>query len=270
MAGVCSPEAVGVGGTAPLDRLHAAVGAALAQGDVTEARRRIAAARQEAPSGYAGEEWSLLCREESWSDEWLIAAVCCETPDEAALDALVGRYWATLFARCRVLTAEPDEAMDLAQEVWYRVLRARRGLRPDGNFPAYLSTVATNVWRDSHRRARRAGPLAERRLASLDVAIESEDGECLSLSHVVPDLGSLSAEEQLLLRMDVDEALGRLSPRTRDVLVSRFLDGASSAEIGLRYGRTEQTITAWVRQGVRELQVHLGESRGGAVRQEER
>src|SRR5690606_41955214 len=93
--------------------------------------------------------------------------------------------------------------------------------------------------------------------ASLDASIESEEGESLALSHVVPDPNSLPAEEQILLRMALDEALLRLSPRTRDVLVSRFLDGQSSAEIGHRYGRTEQTVTAWVRQGRRELQVHL-------------
>lgn len=168
-----------------------------------------------------------------------------------------------------MLTTDPDQAMDLAQEAWYRVLRARQRLRPDGNFPAYLSTVAMNVWRDLYRLSRRAGPMAERRLASLDASIESEEGESLALSHVVPDPNSLPAEEQMLLRMALDEALLRLSPRTRDVLVSRFLDGQSSAEIGHRYGRTEQTVTAWVRQGLRELQVHLGEPRAAAVGEED-
>jgi RNA polymerase sigma factor (sigma-70 family) len=69
-----------------------------------------------------------------------------------------------------------------------------------------------------------------------------------------------------MLRIDVDRALARLGPRLRDVLVARFIDGESSAEIGQRYGRTEQTITAWLRQAVREMRVHLGEARHGDAR----
>ena len=206
----------------------------------------------------------------SWPDAQLIAAVGGDPPDEEALDVLVGRHWPALFARCRVLTGDQEEAMDLAQEACCRILRARRGLRPDGNFPGYLARIAANAWRDSHRLARRAGPLAERRLASLDATGATEDGESLSLAQIVPDPSSLPAEEQLLLRLDLDEALRRLSPRTRDVLVARFVDSESSEEIGRRYGRTEQTITAWVRQGIRELRAHLGESRGAAARKDER
>jgi transposase-like protein len=54
------------------------------------------------------------------------------------------------------------------------------------------------------------------------------------------------------------------------VLVSRFLDGESCAEIGIRYGRTEQTISAWVRQAIREVQVHFEEACGTVARKEER
>ena len=208
--------------------------------------------------------------ETAWPDERLIAAVRREPPDEAALDALVGRYWKPLFARCQMLTLDRERATDLAQETWYRVLRAHQTLRPDGNFSAYLMTIAANLWRDWNRSARRAGPMADSRMASLDAPLATDDGDTLVLADVLPDLNALEREEQALLKTEIDDALSQLSPQLRDVITSRFLMGESSAEIGMRYGRTEQTITAWLRQAVRDMKVHLSQSRRTTARTEAR
>src|SRR5262245_137664 len=93
-------------------------------------------------------------------DSSLIASIRQNPPDPASLDELVSRHWNGLYARCHLLTLNSDKAGDLAQDAWCRVLRARHSLKPEGNFPAYLATIATNLWRDSQRHARRAGPMA--------------------------------------------------------------------------------------------------------------
>ena len=193
-----------------------------------------------------------------WPDAWLINAVRRDPPDEEALSALVDRYWKTLFARCRMLAVEREAASDLAQEAWLKVLRARRSLDPDGNFHAYIITVATNLWRDRHRVAQRAGPIAEHRMGSLDSATTA-NGEPVSLIDVIADPRALSPDDQVLLAMDLDLALARLSSHLRDVLISRFVLGESAAEIGRRYDRTEQSITSWIREAVREMKIHLAE-----------
>lgn len=192
-----------------------------------------------------------------WPDADLIAAVRDEPPDEAALDALVTRYWGALYARCEMLTMNRQSASDLAQDAWCRVLRARRRLDPSGNFSGYLATIATNLWRDQTRAARRAQALASDRLLSLDADAVVPDGGT-SLADVVPDL-SVPDDDQVATRVDLDRALASLTPHLRDVLVARFLDGESSAEIGRRYGRTEQTVTAWLRQAIRDMRLQLGE-----------
>jgi len=43
------------------------------------------------------------------------------------------------------------------------------------------------------------------------------------------------------------------------VLVSRFLADESCAEIGRRYGRTEQTVSGWIRQAIQEMKTFLTE-----------
>jgi DNA-directed RNA polymerase specialized sigma24 family protein len=66
------------------------------------------------------------------------------------------------------------------------------------------------------------------------------------------------------LKLDIDQALERLEPVLREVLVARFLSGESCAEIGRRYGRTEQTVSGWVRQGVQEIR-RFFEDKGSKV-----
>ena len=197
----------------------------------------------------------------TWPDDRLVAAVRSENPDEAALEVLVNRYWKTLFGRCQLLVLDPQKASDLAQETWCRLLRARRGLKPDGNFPAYLTTIASNLWRDSQRSARRAGPMAENRMPSLNAPIGNDDGERLVLADALPDLNSHDTIEHRLLAMDIDQALGQIAPVLRTVLVARFLNGESCAEIGKRFGRTEQTISSWVRAAVRQIRIYLQEAK---------
>jgi RNA polymerase sigma-70 factor (ECF subfamily) len=151
----------------------------------------------------------------------------------------------------------PEKAGDLAQQAWVRVLRIRQTIKPGGNFPAYISTVAANLWRDNHRSAKRAGPLADDRLASLDAAYLAGEEDGAALGEMVADLNALQADEQNRLAQDIDDALAHLSPLLRDVVVSRLIYGESCLEIGRRYSRTQQTVSAWVRQGIREIKEYL-------------
>jgi len=194
-----------------------------------------------------------------WSDASLITAVRRDPPDEAALDTLVERYWGHLFSRCRMLTVDTQKATDLAQDAWHRVLRARHSLKPDGNFPAYLNTIATNLWRDSYRSTRRAGSLADNRVASLDAPLGPDGDETITLADVVPDLNSMDSADQQLLAMDIDHALQQLTPHLREVLVSRFIVGESAAEIGRRFNRTEQTVSGWLREAIRIMKQAMEE-----------
>jgi RNA polymerase sigma-70 factor (ECF subfamily) len=240
-------------GPARVEILQTAALLALEFGNVVEARRLVVEAASADPSAAEANEWQRVGNVSEWRDGWLIAAVRCDSPDEAALDELVERHWKPLFARCHMLTLNHEKAKDLAQDVWRRVLRARQSLKPGGNFPAYLATIATNLWRDAHRAATRAGPMADGRIESLDSVRSGDEDSAVTLADVLPDLKALRAEDQKLLALDIDHALERLSPLLRDVVVSRFIAGESCAEIGKRYRRTEQTVSGWVRQALREM-----------------
>jgi len=193
----------------------------------------------------------------SWPDSRLILAVQSEPPNEAALDALTARYWDAVFIRCRMLTLNHEEARDLAQETWCRLLRKRHMLKPDGNLRAYLITIAVNLFRDTHRSAKRAGLMADHRLLSLEAEFMKDEGKAISLGEVLPDLNTLRVEEQAQLQIDISEALELLPPHLREIVVSRFIVGESCAEIALRHGHTEQTISGWVRKALQKMKAHL-------------
>jgi RNA polymerase sigma-70 factor (ECF subfamily) len=213
------------------------------------------------------ETGKMRCSREvsAWPDAWLIASIRHDPPNELALDELANRYWKSLFGRCHLLTLNHQKAADLAQEAWCRVLRSRHALKADGNFPAYLTTVATNLWRDSYRSAQRAGPMADHCLQSLDAAHPNESGEPLALVERIPDLRALSPADQTSLAMDIDNALEQLTPHLREVLVARFITGESCAEIGQRYRRTEQSVNGWVRQALRQMKLHLEAASDGTA-----
>ena len=239
---------------------------ALECGEVAEARRLLALAAATGDALETADEWRQFLDPDAWADMWLIAAVRRDPPDEKALDVLADRYWKPLFGRCLVLTLNHHKANDLAQEAWCRVLRMRHALNPGGNFPAYLTTIATNIWRDWHRSAMRAGPMAEHQMASLDAPLENSEGNPTSLADVLPDLDGLEADQKKRLKLDIYQALERLTPRLRDVLVSRFIAQETCAEIGRRYGRTEQSVSGWIRQAIHEMKGLLEESDCSPVR----
>jgi RNA polymerase sigma-70 factor (ECF subfamily) len=233
--------------------------AALNVGDSVSAPGGDAVALE--PETAGAEEWSPGTASDAWPDAWLIARVREDPPDAPALDVLAQRHWKALFARCLMLTLRREEASDLAQETWCRVLRSRRQLRADGNFSAYLNRIALNLWRDRCRAHRRAGEMAASRLASLDAEVTDADGSGTSLADIIPDLNALEGEQQARLMLDIDDALERLTPLLRGVLVARFLEGETCAEIGRRHGRTEQTVSGWLRRAVQEMKAHLVECR---------
>jgi RNA polymerase sigma-70 factor (ECF subfamily) len=194
-------------------------------------------------------------------DDWLLMAVSQDPPDTAALDILVNRHWNALYGRCMMLTLSHSNAADLAQSTWCRVLRSRKHLKPGGRFGGYLATIATNLWRDSLRASVRAGPMGEHRLISLNVALPATaDESSTTLMDTVPDLPGSHEQYRRQLAMDIDQALVKLTPLMREVLVARFITGESCAEIGRRHGRTQQTVNSWVRRAIKQLKHSFKES----------
>src|SRR3954468_11884014 len=81
----------------------------------------------------------------------------CQRGEPGALDTLVRATYADVYALCRRMLANPDEAADATQEVYLRLTRSVLGFRGDSAFGTWLHRVTVNVCLTALRRRTKAG-----------------------------------------------------------------------------------------------------------------
>src|SRR5919206_3499464 len=80
----------------------------------------------------------------------------CQRGTPGALDTLVRATYADVYALCRRMLADPDEAADATQEVYLRVMRSVLGFRGESSFGTWLHRVTVNVCLTALRKRSRA------------------------------------------------------------------------------------------------------------------
>lgn len=140
-----------------------------------------------------------------------------------AVAALYRERFHSLFRYLDRLTGDPDLAEDLAQDTFVRL--HHRGAMPDDP-PAWLATVATNLFRDHRRQAIRRAELVSERSA------ETQPDEPPSLET------QLSVAET---RWQVRAALDALPERDRTLLLLRH-EGYSYRELARAVGVAEGSV----------------------------
>ena len=87
--------------------------------------------------------------------------------DESSFELLLARYRTPLIHFLGRMVKDPAMAEDLAQEVFLRVYRARKGYTPSAKFTTWLFRIATNLALNAVR---------DERHRHRDVSIEQPDG----------------------------------------------------------------------------------------------
>ena len=143
--------------------------------------------------------------------------------EELALNVLMDRWAQRLNAFLYRMTGRRDVAVDLTQETFVRLYKARKRYRPKGEFSTYLFTIAANLARN-HARWKSRHPTV-----SLDAT--NEDGRQLvqeaSDPGQQPDEHADSAERYRRVR----EALVALPPDLRQAIILFVYEGMGYAEI---------------------------------------
>jgi len=125
-----------------------------------------------------------------------------------------------LFRFARRLCRDREEAIDLVQETLLRVLRSGTCFHSREHARAWHYRTLTNLARDRRRR-----------LAVREREMEEIAGPASS-----------PGENAALARLAVQEALARLDPRRRAVLVLHEIEGRSVREIGHLLGLAPVTV----------------------------
>lgn len=157
--------------------------------------------------------------------------------DQAAFAALVERYQHRLVGIMGHLVGRPDEAEDLAQEVFLRVYRNRHKYTPRAKFSTWLFTIANNLalnaLRDRHRRP----------VVRLEVPDPASSGpwqtEQLVAHRDQPPTHQLQQAE---LADVVRRALDQLNDRQRMAVVLNKFEDMNYAEIAEVMGLTQKAV----------------------------
>jgi RNA polymerase sigma factor (sigma-70 family) len=152
--------------------------------------------------------------------------------DSAAMGELYTRHFETTVHGAGRYASHTHSAEDLASEAFTGMLLAlRQGRGPSENVAGYLAVAARNAAFSHHRR--RLHPAS---------AAATEPDQLERRAHP-----ARSALEELLARESaevIDEVLGRLPPRWREVLVLTFFDELSGPEVAQHLGISATAVRA--------------------------
>jgi RNA polymerase sigma-70 factor (ECF subfamily) len=183
----------------------------------------------------------------------------CQRGEPGALDELIRATYADVYALCRRMLADPDEAADATQEVFVRVMRSVIGFRGDAAFGTWLHRVTVNVCLTMLRKrskARAAGMVA----GGTPFALPGDDAELVSA-----DQSPADAAETADLVGRSEAALAQLPEDARAVVVLRDIEGLSTKEVADLLGVTENVVKVRLHRAHARLRALLVRDATGEV-----
>jgi RNA polymerase sigma-70 factor (ECF subfamily) len=169
----------------------------------------------------------------------------------AAFAELVERYWGPVVGRFLRQLGDRQEAEDLAQDVFFRLYRARRRYRPRARFATWLYHVAANVARNAVRSRRR------RPCRPLGRLCGPQQDDAFARRYL-PDRGDEPTRplERAELAGQVRAALAALAGRQR-VALELQVDDQSYQEIARRLALTPEATKSLLYRARQQLKATL-------------
>lgn len=162
-----------------------------------------------------------------------------------AFDALMQRYERLVYSVALSYTRERESALDVTQEVFFKVYRKLASYRGDAPFRIWLLRIAgreaTN-WLRKHRRSREADELPPDLLAPQGTGGTASPEERLALE-----------KDALLLRSGIE----RLPMRQRLAVTMRYFEGMHLREVAAVLGCTEVMGKNLLYRGLQRLREEM-------------
>ncbi len=163
--------------------------------------------------------------------------------DEAAFGIVVDRLGPALLSYLRRMVGDEHEAEELFNETWLRFARGVRRVRRAEAIRSYLLRIASNLVRNELA-ARRRDPLAS--------------SEVLNDCRLVRVRAAATSEADCEERCNsLRDAIARLAPALREVVVLRTYGQMKFREIADALGLPLGTVLTRMRRAIRELREML-------------
>jgi RNA polymerase sigma-70 factor (ECF subfamily) len=173
----------------------------------------------------------------------------CQRGEAAAVGALYDLYADRLYRYMLARVGDPEVAADLTTELFVRVIRHMGSFkmnerRPAASFSAWLYRIAANLITDHHRQAKRAAQV------SLTEELRLTDGE--------PSPQHLAEQREVFARLQ--RAMQGLSEEQRLVILAKFGEDMSNAEVAAWLGKSEGAVKSLQHRALQALGRLLGAS----------
>lgn len=138
--------------------------------------------------------------------------------NERAMRTLWTQYAPVVDAVVRRMVADPDQAEDVAQDVWIQIFRALPSYRAEAQFSTWVHRIAVNRTLNALRRLRRLDRL-ETEITEQSASVEPEG-------------------DRALLAASIGEAVAQLPTGARTVFLLHDVEGYTHEEIAGELGIT--------------------------------
>jgi RNA polymerase sigma-70 factor (ECF subfamily) len=174
------------------------------------------------------------------SDETL--ARKAQLGDRDAFYALYNRYLPRVYNRVKS-KVPPQDVEDVTQDIFIALVRSLDGYQQRARFNTWLYTIVNRQIAEFYRRRSRS----ER-----DPYVEL-DGEG------APELSSTGENEQTEQRMSIQRALNSLPEHYQEIIMLRFADGLTFAEIAEQRQQSLEAVKSLYRRAVQAIRDNMGE-----------
>lgn len=184
-----------------------------------------------------------------------------------AFDLLVKRHEKPLFHFIRRSCGRKDQAEEILQEVFLRVIKSASRYEQTAKFTTWVYTIARNLCIDKARKANTRGTEV-----SMDKPHEGNpDGQTLAQRMADNDADSASVQyDRAQFRKELEQALQALPEEQREVFILREFSGLKYREIADAVDCPVPTVKSRMRYALETLRGHLADYLDHSFDEEER
>ncbi|MAT15396.1 MAG: RNA polymerase subunit sigma-70 [Planctomyces sp.] len=173
--------------------------------------------------------------------------------DEKAFSQLVENYQDRIVGIFSHILSDHEAAEDLAQEVFLRVYRTRRGYQPTAKFSTYLFHITNNLASNSRRKKSRRKEVEMPQGNTTTFGVRPEEEIAVEKSALMPTR-QLTREE---LRSQVRESLESLNDREKTAILLHKFEGMSYQDIAASMDMTEPAVKSLLARTREKLRIIL-------------
>lgn len=168
---------------------------------------------------------------------------------------LIDQFGMDVMRFCRKLTFCSEDAQDLYQQTFLKLMELRVAIRKEENPRAFLFSIANGIWKNECRKLRRRARIAP----SISISRMQEENEQIQ--------DSADTQSQVLEQMQQEElrrAVERLEPKYKTPIILMYNFGMKVEEIAKIEHLPQATVKTRLRRARQKLKTEM-EERGYGI-----